>query len=436
MANLGQTKVKGAKAYQGQQIVDRNSLVIKYAPLVKRVALHLKSRLPSSVDLNDLIQAGMIGLIESIHHYKEGQGAVFETYASIRIKGAMLDDLRQSDWTPRGVHQNTRAIRESMSRLSHRYGRPATDVEIASDLNVDINRYHQMLLDSNASQVIGIEDTGLTDDVISGNVSSDEIEDKLFESLNDNQFKEALKRAIESLPERESKIVSFYYEQELNLREIGLILGISESRTCQILSQALLRVRYKLSEWDDNKQQGRSPSSASADDGAASGDKKAKKHALVIALGAQSLEPEVKEHKASLLFDENGEITMRTAKGAAAEEKKRQEQQAHLAAEKQAERDKHAPKVVDTSPDPNDLDETVSDSLNKDDAAEVIAQVAALAADGEVADADEAVEAKPAESKSKAAKSKSTSSSSASASTGTGTEAPRKRGRPRKKPVA
>lgn len=439
MANLGQTKVKGAKAYQGQQIVDRNSLVIKYAPLVKRVALHLKSRLPSSVDLNDLIQAGMIGLIESIHHYKEGQGAVFETYASIRIKGAMLDDLRQSDWTPRGVHQNTRAIRESMSRLSHRYGRPATDLEIAADLNVDINRYHQMLLDSNASQIIGIEDTGLTDDVISGNVS-DESEDKLFESLNNNQFKEALKRAIESLPERESKIVSFYYEQELNLREIGLILGISESRTCQILSQALLRVRYKLSEWDDNKLQSRSQNRIGGTDSEASRADKAKKYEHTIAQGAETLKPEVKKHKASLLFDENGEIIMRTAKGVAAEEKKRQEQRDILVAKNQAENeqqikcDKHDSEVLYISPDPNDSDK-VCDNLDQDDDAEIIAQVAIQAACSETEDANDADKAIRAESESDLAKSKISNSADGNDTGSNSTEAPRKRGRPRKKPA-
>ena len=301
MANLGQTRAKGAKAYQGQQIVDRNSLVIKYAPLVKRVAVHLKNRLPGSVDVNDLIQAGMIGLIESIQHYKEGQGAVFETYASIRIKGAMLDDLRQSDWTPRGVHQNTRAIRESMTRLAHRYGRPATDVEIAADLKVDINRYHQMLLDSTASQVVGIEDTGLTEDVISES-GADVSYDKLFEDINDTQFKAALQHAIETLPERESKIVSFYYDQELNLREIGLIKGISESRTCQILSQAVMRLRSSLEDWANPP--------------------KSEKHSArpkESLLAPGSMPTKAAHKRVSLLFNEQDEIEMRTAHGRALE---------------------------------------------------------------------------------------------------------------------
>ena len=207
MANLSQSLLKGAKAYQGQNVVDRNELVVKYAPLVKRVAMHLKARLPASVDVNDLVQSGMIGLIEAIQNFKEGQGATFETYASIRIRGAIIDQLRQSDWTPRSVHQNTRAIRDAMLKLSHEKGRPATDTEIAAYLNVDINRYHQMLLDSNTSQVMGIEDTGLTDDVIGDKPLSEIVgqtpEDKLFDALNGVQFRDALAHAISQLPQRE-----------------------------------------------------------------------------------------------------------------------------------------------------------------------------------------------------------------------------------------
>ena len=253
MANLSQSLLKGAKAYQGQNVVDRNELVVKYAPLVKRVAMHLKARLPASVDVNDLVQSGMIGLIEAIQNFKEGQGATFETYASIRIRGAIIDQLRQSDWTPRSVHQNTRAIRDAMLKLSHEKGRPATDTEIAAYLNVDINRYHQMLLDSNTSQVMGIEDTGLTDDVIGDKPLSEIVgqtpEDKLFDALNGVQFRDALAHAISQLPQREREILTFYYDQELNLREIGLIKGISESRTCQILSQAVMRLRSSLEDW-------------------------------------------------------------------------------------------------------------------------------------------------------------------------------------------
>lgn len=253
MGNLNNAMLKGAKAYQGQKVADRNSLVVKYAPLVKRVALHLKTRLPSYVDVNDLIQSGMIGLMDAIQNYKDGHGATFETYAAIRIRGSIIDELRQSDWTPRSVHQNTRAIRETLARLSHTYGRPPTDAEMAAELKVDINKYHQMILDSNTSQVMCIEDTGLTDDVIGERPFSDinalGPDDKLFESVNGEQFKHALATSIKKLPERERTIIGLYYDQEMNLREIGLIMGISESRTCQVLSQAVVRLRNALDEW-------------------------------------------------------------------------------------------------------------------------------------------------------------------------------------------
>ena len=294
MGNLNQAMLKGAKAYEGQRVAERNTLVVKYAPLVKRVALHLKTRLPSYVDANDLIQSGMVGLIDAIQNFKDGQGAAFETYAAIRIRGSIIDQLRQSDWTPRSVHQNTRAIRDALTRLSHELGRPPTDIEVAARLNVDINRYHQMLLESNSSQIMCIEDTGLTDDVIGdrplNEISGTNPDDKLFESLNGLQFRDALAKSIESLPDRERTIVSFYYDQELNLREIGMIMGISESRTCQILAQALVRLRGDLEDWsslpsEEIRKRGEVPP------------RKITKPQL----------PPVKL-KSSLLFDESGEI--------------------------------------------------------------------------------------------------------------------------------
>lgn len=255
MGNLNQAMVKGAKAYQGQKIADRNTMVVKYSPLVKRVALHLKSRLPSYVDVNDLIQSGMIGLMDAIQNFRDGQGATFETYAAIRIRGSIIDELRQSDWTPRSVHQNTRTIREAYARLAHTLGRKPTEAEMAADLKIDINKFHQMMLDSNTSQVMGIEDTGLSDDAIGEHTFSDLSffgpDDKLFEVVNDEQFKESLASSIQRLPDRERTIIGLYYDQEMNLREIGMIMGISESRTCQVLAQAVARLRYFLDEWSN-----------------------------------------------------------------------------------------------------------------------------------------------------------------------------------------
>lgn len=308
MGNLNQAMLKGAKAYQGQKLADRNSMVVKYAPLVKRVALHLKTRLPSYVDVNDLIQSGMIGLMDAIQNYKDGHGATFETYAAIRIRGSIIDELRQSDWTPRSVHQNTRTIREALARLSHAFGRPPTDAEMAADLNVDINKYHQMILDSNTSQVMCIEDTGLTDDVIGERPFSDLSgigpDDKLFESVNGEQFKHALAESIKRLPERERSIIGLYYDQEMNLREIGLIMGISESRTCQVLSQAVVRLRNALDEWSNVSKKESAPT-----------DSAYRKAAEEVTKKASST---LKKRKSSL-FDDNGEIALTTLASSSSE---------------------------------------------------------------------------------------------------------------------
>lgn len=294
MATANQSNVKGAKVYQERKVDNYNAKLASYAPLVKRVALHLKSRLPPQVDIDDLIQSGMIGLIDALQNYKDGQGATFETYASIRIRGAMIDELRQIDWTPRSVHQNTRAIKQAIFSLSNTLGRNPTDIEVANYLKIDIGRYHQMLVDSHTSQIMCIEDTGLTDDVIGdrplSEISNHDPEDKLYNSLYSSQFKKAVADAIAHLPEREKQIVTFYYDHELNLREIGLIMGISESRTCQVLSQAMIRLRSLLDDWAGEEQ-----GNTVKHKGRAKED--------VLAPGAMPVSSKA-ENKPSLLFDD------------------------------------------------------------------------------------------------------------------------------------
>lgn len=239
--------LNGAKAYQAQQRLDMNRLVESYAPLVKRIALHLKARLPACVEVDDLIQSGMIGLMDAASHYEDGHGAVFETYASIRIRGAMIDELRQSDWAPRSVHQNTRSISDAISRLSNKLGREPRDFEIANELGVDIDKYHQMLNDSSSSQMIGIEDLGVSADVIAE--GGDNTKDKLFDTLATSKFKVSLVEAIKKLPEREQQVLSLYYDEELNLKEIGKVLDLSESRISQLISQSMARLRALLKDW-------------------------------------------------------------------------------------------------------------------------------------------------------------------------------------------
>ncbi|MGN0902381.1 MAG: RNA polymerase sigma factor FliA [Succinivibrio sp.] len=242
-----QGRNSAAKVYQAQARDNVNALVEAHAPLVKRIALYMKARLPASVELDDLIQSGMLGLLDAAMHYEDGHGATFETYASIRIRGSIIDEMRHSDWAPRSVHQNTRAIAAVIHKLSHQLGREPKDVEIAAELGVDLDKYGQMLLDSSTTQIIGIEDLGVSEDVLTG--GEDTTRDRLFEVLATSSFKKSLAKAISELPEREQQVLALYYDEELNLKEIGKVLDLSESRISQLLSQCMARLRSMLKDW-------------------------------------------------------------------------------------------------------------------------------------------------------------------------------------------
>lgn len=220
--------------------------------LVKRIAYHLKGRLPSSVQVEDLMQAGMIGLIEAMQKYDASQGASFETYAGIRIRGAMLDEIRKGDWTPRSVHRKAREVSEAVRAVENRTGREARDEEVASEMGISMDEYHQALKDAVTTQVLSIDQPDhddLSEDQISLQDAADEGEP--MKDLLHNQFHEHLSQAISSLPEREQLVMSLYYDEELNLKEIGAVLGVSESRVCQIHGQALTRIRARLKDWID-----------------------------------------------------------------------------------------------------------------------------------------------------------------------------------------
>jgi RNA polymerase sigma factor for flagellar operon FliA len=235
-----------AQAYHRQQ--DPNRLVERYAGLVKRIGQHMLARLPSSVQLDDLLQAGMIGLLDASRNYDATKGASFETYAGIRIRGAMIDEIRQGDWVPRSVHRNTRRISDAIHAIEKEQGRDAKDSEVAEKLDIELAEYHSMLNDTACGRVIGIEDLGITDDVIGG---AGAISDSSasFDHVASERFSGALSECISQLPEREALILSLYYDEELNLKEIGQILDVSESRISQIHSQALHRIRARLKEW-------------------------------------------------------------------------------------------------------------------------------------------------------------------------------------------
>ena len=229
-----------AQSSRGEQ--DR--LVEQYAPLVKRIAYHLLGRLPSSVQVEDLMQAGMIGLLEASRKFDFGKGASFETYAGIRIRGAMLDEVRKGDWAPRSVHRNTRMVSDAMRAVEARLGRPAKDHEVAAELEMSLEEYYTILSDTAGSKLFSFDDlleSGAPADVQGG--------EEPASGLQDERFRAALIEAIDTLPERERLLLSLYYDEELNLKEIGAVLGVSESRVSQLHSQCAARLRSKLMSW-------------------------------------------------------------------------------------------------------------------------------------------------------------------------------------------
>ena len=242
------------KALTYDQYANQNSqraFLEKYSVLVKRIAHHLLGRLPPSVQVEDLIQAGMIGLLEAQKNYDGSKGASFETYAGIRIRGAMLDDIRRGDWVPRSVHKHSREISQAISTLEGELNRDPSDAEVAQHLGMSLAQYHSALNDISCSRLVGIEDLGVSEDVISP--EDDEEANTPFQGVADEYFRKALVDSIKALPEREALVLSLYYDEELNLKEIGDVIGVSESRVSQILSQSMQRLRTKLSAWTNNE---------------------------------------------------------------------------------------------------------------------------------------------------------------------------------------
>ncbi len=236
--------------YTQNGTLDRNEAVKRFAPMVRRMAHHLLARLPASVELDDMIQAGMMGLMDALQRYEEAHGAQFETYAAQRIRGAMLDGLREHDWLPRGVRRAQRRIDEAMKTLEHRLGRAPAESELARELGLSLEDYRHLLQDARGTQLVFYEDLSEADeggDFVERNCA-DAAPDPLAR-LEDRNYREALVAAIERLPEREKLVMGMYYEQDMNLREIAEVLGVTESRVCQLHSQAISRLRAKLKGW-------------------------------------------------------------------------------------------------------------------------------------------------------------------------------------------
>jgi RNA polymerase sigma factor FliA len=242
-----------ASEYLQLQREDADQLVRRHAPLVRRIAYHLMGRLPPSVDVGDLVQAGMIGLLEAARNFTTDRAASFETYAGIRIRGAMLDELRRTDWTPRSVHRKVREVAEVVRQIENETGADADSAEVMKRLGISAEEYHQVLADATSARLLSLT---APDDGDGGEGSALDVVDHESlgpsDSIEQDGLREALAEAISTLPKREQLVMSLYYEQELNLKEIGLVLGVTESRVCQIHGQALVRLRARMGDWRDS----------------------------------------------------------------------------------------------------------------------------------------------------------------------------------------
>ncbi|OMG56792.1 RNA polymerase sigma factor FliA [Azonexus hydrophilus] len=225
---------------------DRNELVQRFVPLVKRIAYHLMARLPANVQFDDLVQNGMLGLLDAIDRFEEGFGAQFETYATQRVRGAMLDGLRANDWLPRNMRRELRRIEQAINQLEHAHGRAPSEQELADALGMTLTDYQKVLQDARGHQLVYYEDFGGDDDEDFLSRHFTDSEGDPAGILEDKDIRENLVRAISRLPEREKLMMALYYEQDLNLREIGEVMGVTESRVCQLHSQAIARLRGQL----------------------------------------------------------------------------------------------------------------------------------------------------------------------------------------------
>jgi RNA polymerase sigma factor for flagellar operon FliA len=229
--------------------IDKSALLEQHTVLVKRIAYHLLARLPASVLVDDLIQSGMIGLFEAANNFDNTKGASFETFAGIRIRGAMLDEMRRGDWTPRSVHKNSRMVTEAIKQLEAQLGRDVTDLEVAEKLSLSLNEYHQILSEVSTGKVLGINDLGVSEDALKFDETCHG--DDPYQSIEKSAFKKGLAECISTLPEREALVLSLYYDEELNLREIGQVLDVSESRVSQVHSQAMHRLKARMQSWQN-----------------------------------------------------------------------------------------------------------------------------------------------------------------------------------------
>jgi RNA polymerase sigma factor for flagellar operon FliA len=236
--------------YNAKGRLDHSALLQQYSPLVRRLAHQMIAKLPANVELDDLIQVGMIGLNDALGRFDAAQGVQFETFATQRIRGAMLDELRGSDWMSRGNRRQQRSIESAVHKLEQKLGRAPSESEIAREMGITLAEYQELLGKVRGTQLVYLEDMSGDDgddSYLDRHVADEDANPMAM--LQDRRMREALVEAIKNLPEREQFVMSMYYEQDMNLKEIAAVLGVTESRVCQLHSQSIARLRVRLREW-------------------------------------------------------------------------------------------------------------------------------------------------------------------------------------------
>jgi len=228
----------------------RDRLIQEYGPKIRYMAYRLSHRLQPDIDIDDLISAGIIGLMDAMDKYDPSRETLFKTYAEFRIRGAMLDELRAMDWIPRSVKEKAGLLYKTVVHLEKRFGRPPTEEEVAAELKMTLSEYQEFLSQAHATSMISIEDMGIHfdgDRDILECIGEPEKRDPLTLLLSKDS-RNILAKAIENLPDKERKVVSLYYYSELTMKEIGKILDVTESRVSQLHTQAMFRLKGKLQE--------------------------------------------------------------------------------------------------------------------------------------------------------------------------------------------
>ena len=235
--------------YTAKGRLDLNSTLKQYSPLVRRLAHQMIAKLPANVEVDDLIQVGMIGLSDALTRFDASQGVQFETFATQRIRGAMLDELRGNDYLSRGTRKQQRSIESAVQKLEQRLGRAPIESEIATEMGLGLAEYQELLGKVRGTQLVYLEDMSGDEgdqDFLDRHVGRVAVDGNPLSQLQDHRMRSALVEAIKVLPEREQYVMSMYYEHDMNLKEIAAVLKVTESRICQLHSQSIARLRVKL----------------------------------------------------------------------------------------------------------------------------------------------------------------------------------------------